>query len=215
MERQMQPENLSRADSPEAATSTGTIRNGADERSSPPRNWYRKTSVIFSILFLLLGAAAITAYWYVALRGFVSTDDAYIDGDRLSLSAKMLGRVVQLSVDEGDTVQAGQQLVQLDDTDLLAQEAQVNANLDYARQNVNLAMVNLQRAQDDFQRAVAQYKDRIIPQEQYDHTKKALDVSQAQHGIALAQVQTAKAQLSVVQTQLENTRISAPIRQPH
>lgn len=210
MERQMQSQNISTADSPEGTTSTGKIHNSSNGRSGSQSVWYRKKSVVIPILFLLLGAAAITAYWYVEWRGFVSTDDAYIDGDRVSLSAKMLGRIAQLTVDEGDTVQPGQLLVQLDDSDLRAQEVQAQANLDYAQQNVKLAAVNLQRAQDDFQRAAVQFKNHIIPQEQYDHAQKALDMAQAQHGIALAQVQTANAQLHVVQTQLENTHVTAP-----
>jgi membrane fusion protein, multidrug efflux system len=207
MEKQRQSQNFSTADRPEVATSSGKIRNGLNSSQS---KWYRKKSIVIPILLLILGAAAITAYWYLELRGFISTDDAYIDGDRVSLSAKMLGRIAQLAVDEGDTVQPGQRLVQLDDADLRAQEAQAQANLDYARQNVNLATVNLQRAQDDFQRAAVQIKDHIIPQEQYDHAQKALEVARAQHGIVLAQVQTANAQLRMVQTQLENTHITAP-----
>ena len=57
------------------------------------------------------------------IRGYDSTDDAFIDGNRVSISAKMLGRIVQLTADEGDTVHQGEAVVKLDDADFRAQEA--------------------------------------------------------------------------------------------
>lgn len=169
-----------------------------------------KKRLFFLALFLAVIAAVIYAYWYFNLRGFVSTDDAFIDGDRVSLGSKMLGRITNLTVDEGDLVNKGQLLVQLDDSDLQAQKTQAEANLDLARRSVALAKVNLQKAQDDYNRGTSQFKNNIIPQEKYDHIVKDLDMARAQYGIALARVKTADAQLGVVQTQLENTHIMAP-----
>lgn len=162
-------------------------------------------------VFLAAIAGAIFAYWYFNLRGFVSTDDAFIDGDRVSVASKVLGRITNLMADEGDQVAEDQLLVRLDDADLRAQEAQAEADLELARQNVALAKVSLQKAKDDYNRGTTQFKSHIIPQEQYNHISKALDAAQAQYRIELARVQAANAQLNVVQTQLENTRITAPI----
>ena len=39
-----------------------------------------KKRLFFLFLFLAVAAGAIFAYWYFNLRGFVSTDDAFIDG---------------------------------------------------------------------------------------------------------------------------------------
>lgn len=170
-----------------------------------------KKRLFFLTLFVAVIAGSVFAYWYFNLRGFVSTDDAFIDGDRVSLGSKMLGRIAELTVDEGDRVTKGQLLVQLDDSDLRAQEAQAEANRELALQTVALAKVSLQKAQDDYNRAATQFQSHIIPREQYDHITKALDMAQAQYGIELAQVKAANAQLNVVQTQIENTRITAPI----
>jgi len=52
----------------------------------------------------------------------------------------------------------------------------------------------------------------VIPQEEYDHAKTALDMAQARQRIALAQVQAARAQLQVIETQLANTRVTAPLK---
>jgi membrane fusion protein (multidrug efflux system) len=170
----------------------------------------RKRLLILALI-LVVFAAIIYGFWYFNLRGFVSTDDAFIDGDLISLGAKMLGRISQLTVDEGDQVSKDQLLVQLDDSDLQAQQAQVAANLELARQSVLLAKINLQKAEDDFNRANTQYKSHVIPAEQFDHISKDFEMARAQYNIELARVKAADAQLNVVETQLENTRIIAPV----
>jgi membrane fusion protein, multidrug efflux system len=85
------------------------------------------------------------------------------------------------------------------------------AGLEYARQNVPLAGINLQRAHDDFERASLQIKDKVITREQFDHTRKALEIASAQNDVALSQVKASQAQLDVIQAQLKNTQILAPI----
>jgi membrane fusion protein (multidrug efflux system) len=172
---------------------------------------YRKKRVIIPIFLLIIAAIIITWYWYVGLRGFISTDDAYIDGNRVSISSKILGRIIRLTVDEGANVQQGQALVYLDDTDLRAQEEQSKAVLEQAQQNVVLAKINMEKNQEDYQRAEELFKNNINTKEKYDHSKKAFETARAQYNIALAQVEVTKSQLGVIKTQLLNTVISSPI----
>jgi membrane fusion protein (multidrug efflux system) len=175
------------------------------------RPFHRKKRVLIPTALVVIVAILAVSYWYLYLRGYVATDDAFVDGDAITISSRILGRVTRLSVDEGDTVTQGQLLVQLDDSDLQAQKAQAEAGLAYAEQNVPVAKINLDRSQDDFDRASFQYKEKVITREQYDHASKALQMTQAQFKLAQSQVNTAAAQLNVVETQLRNTRISASI----
>lgn len=172
---------------------------------------YRKKRVIIPTAILLLLAAAGLWYYYTQIRGFDSTDDAYVDGNRVSISSKMLGRIVMLAADEGDTVRQGEVIVRLDDADLRAQEAQARAGLEDAREAATLAQVNLQRAEDDYKRADTQYKTKVIPQEQYEHARSALAAARSQEKIAITRIGTAEAQLNVVRTSLQNTVITAPM----
>jgi membrane fusion protein, multidrug efflux system len=166
---------------------------------------------LMTIIIVIVLAVAGGWFWYTNMSGFVSTDDAIVEGYQSTISSKILGRVSELLVQENEKVTAGQLLVKLDDSDLRAQENQLKAALANAEQNVTLAKVNLRKNQDDFRRAVAQFKENYISQEQYDHAKSALDIAQAQVAIAQSQVNTAQGQLEVIQTQSLNTRISAPI----
>jgi membrane fusion protein (multidrug efflux system) len=172
---------------------------------------YRKRRVVIPVTLVILAAVAGAWYWYVNLRNFVSTDDAYVDQNRVSISSKILGRVSSLTVDEGDTVTQGQLLVRLDDADLLAQKEQAVASLRFAEESVGLAKVNISRAQDDYARAEHQFKDDVITKEQYDHARSALEGARAEYGIAVSRIGTARAQVGVVQAQLENCAIASPV----
>jgi membrane fusion protein, multidrug efflux system len=189
----------------------------ADDRKPPEgksvatRRGPRKR-VVVPLALLLLAAVVVVGYWLLFLRGFIATDDAYVDGDAITVSAKILGRVTSLGADEGDTVAPGQVLVRLDDRDLRAREAQSRAGLELAQRNVPVAQINLDRARDDFDRASYQFRDRVVTREQLDHARQALDLAQAQVQVAQGQVGAAQAALDVVTSDLANLEIAAPQR---
>jgi membrane fusion protein (multidrug efflux system) len=174
------------------------------------RSWYARRGLWFTIGGLAIVAVVVVGYWYLFLRGLVSTDDAYIHGNNVSISAKMLGRIVGLAVGEGDSVSAGQVVAVLDSTDLKAQEKHARAAVETAQKSADLARVGVQRATDDFDRASVQFEGNVIPKEEFQHARQALEAAQAQLQLALAQVTLAQAQLGVVESQLNNTKIFAP-----
>ena len=178
--------------------------------SRKPAAWYSSKRVIIPFLILVIAGAAIFFYWYVYLRGYVSTDDAYIDGNRIAISSKILGRVVRLEVDEGDTVQRGQLLVSIDDSDLQADKAQAEAKVAYAKQSAELARVSLELARDDFKRAKAQFEDSIISVQEFDHANRALELARVSYDMARAATRTSETALDVIKTKLTNTRLFAP-----
>jgi membrane fusion protein, multidrug efflux system len=183
--------------------------NKEEKQQTPGTSFHRKKRVLIPLLLMLIVAALVIFYWYNYLRGYVATDDAVIDSDAVTISSKILGRIVALNTDEGDSVKADQLLVRLDDSDLKAQEAQARAALDYVQQNVSVARIALDRAKDDFDRASIQYNDHVITREQFDHARKALEMAQAQQAVAISQVKASQAQLAVIETQLTNTNIIA------
>ncbi|GAB6282244.1 MAG: HlyD family secretion protein [Ignavibacterium sp.] len=171
---------------------------------------YKKKIVL--IPFVLLVIAAIAGwYWYVNFNKYVSTDDAFVDGNRVSISSKVLGRIEKLFVDEGDTLKEGQVVARLDSLDLLAQRDRVLADLILANNSISLEKVNLEKALEDYDRAQFQYEQNIIPKEQYDHIKKSYESAQVQLKIAEAKVEATQAQLNVISTQLKNTVIASPM----
>ncbi len=186
-------------------------KNGNDEEPVESVPLFKNAKLVIPLSIVVLAIAIFAWRYYINIRDYVSTDDAYVDADRVSVSSKLLGRIEQLTVDEGDTVMAGQIIVRLDDIDLRAQESQAKAAVIFARQNILLAKVGLEKAQTDFQRASTQFNQNVISKEQYDHAQNELESSRARLNIASAQTSAAEAQLGVIQTQLKNTIIPSPM----
>jgi membrane fusion protein (multidrug efflux system) len=186
-------------------------RNGEQDQDIASLPMYRKKRIVIPLFLFVIAVSIGVWYWYVTIRGYVSTDDAFIDGDRVSISSKMLGRITKEYVIEGDRVAKDELLVQLDDTDLKAQEAQGKTALELARRGVDPAKVALDRAQDDFNRAEVQFKGGIDTREQYDHAQKTLDAAHADYSLALSRVNNAEAQLQVTEVLLQNTKIFSPL----
>lgn len=182
----------------------------ANGESAKPGSIFKQKR-IWIPFFIIVIAGVIFWFWYKGQLGYISTDDAFIDGNKLSLASKMLGRVTALYVDEGNSVEKGELLVRLDSTDLIAQREQAENSLKLANDNIQLAKVNLNKAEQDFQRAKQQFEGNIIPKEQYEHSQSALDAAKAEYNIANTKIGTAHAQLNVIGTQLNNTEIYSPM----
>jgi len=188
-------------------------RKMSTEVTQEERKTRKQPRVVGAIVLL---AVIIGGLWFGAVRGldsimYVTTDDASINGEQVKLGSRMLGRIDTIEVEEGDQVTAGAVIVTLDDTDLRAQEAQSQASLAYARRNLELARVSLNTSRDDYNRMRNLYENDAATREMYDHAGSALEAAQAQYNLAQAQVDTATAQMGVIEAQLLNTIIHAPI----
>jgi membrane fusion protein (multidrug efflux system) len=180
---------------------------GRDSKKPSPK----RKRIIIPVVIIVLLAVVVASYWYLYRRGYTSTNDAFIDGDPVTVGATILGRIAWLGAREGDSVSEGQVLVRLDDAGLRAQEAQAQANLALTEQSLPLARIDQERAQTDFDRVRVQYQDNVVTQEEYDHARQALELAKARYAVAESQVSASEAQLVVVEIQLGNTQVLSPI----
>jgi membrane fusion protein (multidrug efflux system) len=170
-----------------------------------------KRKRVFVPLFLLL-AVMVTGgwFWYMQRTSSISTDDAYIEAYRSTISSKVPGRIVMLKGDEGDTVLKGDTLVRLDDSDLRAQLQKAAASLRFLTRSIEISSVNKAKALDDYARIDKQFKAQVVSQEQYNHAESARKLAEAQLDRDQAQIATAQADLGIVTTQIANMVIAAP-----
>src|SRR5215472_11050325 len=93
----------------------------------------------------LLGIVAWGIYYLVFLRGHVSTEDAYVDGNLVRLTPQVAGTVIAINTDETQFVRRGQVLVQLDPRDSEVALAQSKANLAQTVRDVSQLFAQEQR----------------------------------------------------------------------
>jgi membrane fusion protein (multidrug efflux system) len=117
---------------------------------------------IAAAIVLLLAAVGVAIYWLVAGQYRESTEDAYVGGNVVSVTAQVGGVVTSIHADDTDFVNAGSSLVQLDDTDARLALARAQAQLartvrqvrgQYA--TVGQAQANLQIREVDLARTEA------------------------------------------------------------
>jgi len=89
----------------------------ATNNPNPSRNTRRRLALI-SLGVLFAGAALVYgAYWAAVGRFHEDTDDAYVAGNEVPVTAEAAGTVTAILADETSQVHQGQVLVRLDDSD--------------------------------------------------------------------------------------------------
>ena len=150
---------------------------------------------------------------------------------RVDVGTTLTGRVTQVLVREGDTVQAGAPLVQLESDEARANLAQAQANLAQAQGRLSsqqgLALPNAQAALAQAQaqvlaaeRDLTRVRDLVAAQfyspARLDESQRTLDVARAQRDAARAQVQANAAQGGErvgAQAQLDAARAAVGVAQ--
>ena len=115
---------------------------------------------------------------------------------KAAVASKATGRLVYLGVVEGDRVRQGQVIARIEDSDVKAQLAQAQANLQLGRADLNDATQALRRQRSLLDSNLA--------------TQESYDAAEARHARVVATIALAQAGVDAAQVALENTVIRAP-----
>lgn len=131
--------------------------------------------------------------------------------EEVMLSSEVIGKVSELYVEEGDTVIAGQLLLQVDDTNFIAgleqsQAAERITLIDIERQEVRIE--NLSR---QFERSKSLHERKMIGDDEFDTIKNQLDLARIDLKSSTERLAQARAQLDQVNDNLSKTKIVSPI----
>lgn len=110
---------------------------GRDLQVAAPRRtlWDRFRRPLLMLLLPLVVIAG-GAYFWLTGSSSVSTDNAYVAQDKVSISSDVTGRVVEVDVGESQTVRQGDMLFRIDPEPFRITLEQANANLANARAQV-------------------------------------------------------------------------------
>jgi membrane fusion protein (multidrug efflux system) len=97
--------------------------------ANPPAkasNWLRRGIIVLAVVVV---AAVIGGYYVLFVKGHVTTDDAYVNGNLVRLTPQISGTVIAINTDETQYVRQGQVLIELDPRDAQIAVAQAKASL--------------------------------------------------------------------------------------
>ena len=106
-----------------------TELNPNADAPAPKKNGKRKRALLILATVVLVALVAWLLWYLLVGRWHQDTDDAYVQGNMVSITAQTAGTVVSIGADDGMKVVAGQVLVQLDPNDAKVAFEQAKADL--------------------------------------------------------------------------------------
>ncbi|EKM6429483.1 HlyD family secretion protein [Cronobacter sakazakii] len=205
----------------------GNGKGDGENRKRPGK----KQLIILGIVVVIMVIGAII--WWFMTRNLETTDDAFIEGDAVTVAPKVAGYVTELRVKDNQRVKKGDLLVVIDPRDATAQRDQAQAQLSLAESQLHqaqaqLALAKVQypaqrdqakaqvlRAQAELANARAEYQRQrgVDPRAT---SKQNIDAANAQLRSAEAGLANAQAQLEVaeqVQLQIRQQETNVEARQ--
>jgi HlyD family secretion protein len=180
-------------------TKTGTINQSPTQPSTqPPAESKPPRSRLRMILLIAVVAIAAVAIWEIffatpALPDSIVALSGRIEGDDSAVSPKTSGKILEVTVREGDTVTAGQVIARLDDAQVRAREDQARAALANAEAKSQAARDQIAVLQDQLRQNQLQTSqsttdaDGRVRQAQADLTAAEADLKQQQAALRLAE----------------------------
>jgi len=132
---------------------------------------------------------------------------------KVDISADITGRVTRIAVREGDLVQKGQFLLQIDPTIYQANMQRATALMSSAEASAVQARANRDQSQRSLQRTkeLREQNPNLISQEQLEQAQTAYDIAEANYTAAQHVVEQARAGLREARDQLAKTHLVAPM----
>ena len=188
-----------------AKTSVDTNDSGMAAKDPGKR---RRALLIVAGAFILAGLLWFLL-WFFVLSTRVKTDNAYVGGNQVAISAQVPGTVVAILADDTQHVEAGQVLVKLDGTDADTRLAQARSALAQAVRGVRqqtssassadaqvvAAKLDLKKAEADLKRRLPLIAAHAESPEIVQHLRDG--VEQARAAVNAAEAQAAAAHAAI------------------
>ncbi|MEX5875158.1 multidrug efflux MFS transporter periplasmic adaptor subunit EmrA [Providencia hangzhouensis] len=173
------------------------------QTQTPQRNKKRQRKsalILLTLIFIIIGVGW-GVYWYLVLRHYESTDNAYVAGNQVQIQSQVSGSVMTVNVDNTDFVTSGTVLVELDprDAELALDKAktelansvrQTRQHMVNSRQlqaNIEVKRSELNRLQNDLKRREVLGSSHVIGKEELQHAREAVVSAKAALDMAIEQ----------------------------
>jgi membrane fusion protein, multidrug efflux system len=181
----------------------------AAQEESPARRkrgWLRPL-LMFGVPLIILG---IVGYFWMSSGRFASTDNAYVQQDKVSVSADVAGRIVKVGVRENQRVKKGDLLFEIDPEPYRIAVAQADAAIANAQvqlqtlqtsyqgtgADIQAARDQIQAAQEDYGRQAELMKSGFTTRARLEQSQHGLEQARAAYQRALADAAEARSKLA-------------------
>lgn len=195
------------------------------DRTSRPRS---KWPVVMIVMLLLIGAGGGGAYvWYhrpktatvrtVVVQAAANSDrtllnaSGYVTARRqATVSSKVTGKVMEVLVEEGMTVEAEQVLARIDASNVEKSLHLAEAQLESVRQALGETRANLEHAEREVKRLTRLMGEQSASQVELDKAETEAKALKARLNRQMAEVTVSEREVAIWKQQLEDAVIRAP-----
>ncbi|RVU35912.1 HlyD family secretion protein [Hwanghaeella grinnelliae] len=136
---------------PEAPSQGGTGETTAPKK--PIRRFMRRTTRALLLLAVPICVVLAGAYWYMTSGQYISTENAYVKSEIITISPSIDGRVVDVLVSDNEHVKRGDVLFRLNARPHQIAVDQAEAKLDGARQEIARRRAEFRQVQAEIEEA--------------------------------------------------------------
>jgi len=129
----------------------------------------------------------------------------------VNISAQVPGRIIKISVEEGQRVKAGDFLMKLDSTQYEANAERDQALIHLYRTELIKAKTRLKKDKSFYERQKKLYEEQLLSKEQLEEAKTLYEISIAQQQSIRYQIDQARASLQSSMDNLRKTAYNSPI----
>jgi HlyD family secretion protein len=196
------------------------------DRTPPPRS---KSPVVWIVVVLLLVAVGGAAVWWmkrpkapevrttVVQRPVSGSDRTVLNGSgyvtarrEATVSSKVTGKVVEVLVEEGMRVEAGQILARLDSSNLEKSFQLAEAQVESSRKGLEETRANLEQAERELKRFAQLAASEVASRSELDRAEAEAKSLKARLARQEADVAVAEREVALWKQQMEDTIIRAP-----
>ena len=163
------------------------------------------------------GAAVVQVAAATAATGGASGPGAVLDASgyvtarrRATVSSKVTGKVVEIFVEEGQSVREGQVLARLDDSQVRAGLSLAEAQLAAAEKGFAEDQARLREAERNLDRRRRLFEENVVGRAEVDTAQSEVESLKARIAFSQQQVAVAEAQVNVRKTDLADMVVRAP-----
>ena len=186
-------------------------------------------SAAWIVIILLVLALAAAVWWFARTRALpvrtvIAREATSAPGERTLLNAsgyvtarreatvssKITGKVVEVFIEEGKRVEAGQVLARLDDTNVNASLLLARAQLAAARTALEETRVRIREAEQELKRQTALRDSKVSSLSDFDRAEAAALAWRARLAQQESEITVAERTVAIWQQQLDDTTIRAP-----
>src|ERR1700733_16135178 len=158
----------------------------------------------------LVAASAIAGEGAAAAGSILDASGYVVARRQATVASKITAKMVELDIEEGDHVKAGQIIAKLDDTNIRAALEQSRAQLVFAKAGLAETQVNLANARRDYDRQESLIAGHFVSQAAVDNSRTTMDALVAQLATQRSNIEVAERGMNVAERNLDDTIIRAP-----